>query len=49
VGKKVKINIGGGPGNGGRNIFNIGKVQVTKMDKNSKNKVSFLSTVSFYL
>uniref|UniRef100_A0A0E0PNI5 AAA+ ATPase domain-containing protein n=1 Tax=Oryza rufipogon TaxID=4529 RepID=A0A0E0PNI5_ORYRU len=35
------FNIGGGPGKGGRGIFNIGKAQVTKMDKNSKNKVFF--------
>ncbi|KAJ0987792.1 hypothetical protein J5N97_006148 [Dioscorea zingiberensis] len=35
------FNIGGGPGRGNRGIFNIGKAQVTKMDKNSKNKVFF--------
>lgn len=34
------LNIGGGPGRGSRGIFNIGKAQVTKLDKNSKNKVS---------
>ncbi|KAK3165936.1 hypothetical protein QOZ80_1AG0039530 [Eleusine coracana subsp. coracana] len=34
------INIGGG-GGGVRSIFNIGKAQVTKMDKDSKNKVFF--------
>ncbi|CAM0883526.1 unnamed protein product [Alopecurus aequalis] len=39
--KKVRISIGGGLGKGGRSIFDIGKVQVTKMDKNSKNKVFF--------
>ncbi|XP_068635569.1 ATP-dependent zinc metalloprotease FTSH 8, mitochondrial-like [Aristolochia californica] len=33
--------IGGGPGKGGRGIFNIGKAHVTKMDKNSRNKVYF--------
>lgn len=38
------FNIGGGPGKGGRGIFNIGKAQVTKMDKNSKNKVSSFSS-----
>lgn len=33
---------GGGPGGpGGRGIFNVGKAQVTVLDKNSKNKVSF--------
>jgi AFG3 family protein len=41
VGRKTKISISAGPGNEGRSIFNIGKVEVTKMDKNSKNKVSF--------
>uniref|UniRef100_A0ACD5WJY4 Uncharacterized protein n=1 Tax=Avena sativa TaxID=4498 RepID=A0ACD5WJY4_AVESA len=41
VGKKTKISISGGSGNGGLNIFNIGKAKVTKMDKNSKNKVFF--------
>ncbi|KAJ0979523.1 hypothetical protein J5N97_014997 [Dioscorea zingiberensis] len=35
------FNIGGGPGRGNRGIFNIGKAQVTKLDKNSKNKVYF--------
>ncbi|KAL6002700.1 ATP-dependent zinc metalloprotease FTSH 8, mitochondrial [Asimina triloba] len=33
--------IGGSGGKGGRGIFNIGKAQVTKLDKNSKNKVYF--------
>uniref|UniRef100_J3L5R0 AAA+ ATPase domain-containing protein n=1 Tax=Oryza brachyantha TaxID=4533 RepID=J3L5R0_ORYBR len=43
VGKRMLkgFTIGGGPGKGGRSIFNIGKIQVTKMDKNSKNKVFF--------
>lgn len=35
------LSIGGGPGKGNRGIFNIGKAQVMKMDKNSKNKVYF--------
>ncbi|KAK3138581.1 hypothetical protein QOZ80_5AG0370730 [Eleusine coracana subsp. coracana] len=35
------FNIGGGPGKGRGGIFNIGKATVTKMDKNSKNKVFF--------
>ncbi|XP_020580716.1 ATP-dependent zinc metalloprotease FTSH 8, mitochondrial-like [Phalaenopsis equestris] len=35
------LSIGGGTGRGNRGIFNIGKAQVTKMDKNSKNKVYF--------
>jgi AFG3 family protein len=34
------FNIGGGAGRGRGGIFNIGKAQVTKLDKNSKNKVS---------
>lgn len=33
--------LGGGGGPGGRGIFNVGKAQVTVLDKNSKNKVSF--------
>lgn len=38
--------IGGGGGKGGgRGIFNIGKAQVTKLDKNAKNKVSFANFV----
>lgn len=43
VGKRMQggFNIGSGPGRGSRGIFNIGKAQVTKMDKNSKNKVYF--------
>lgn len=32
--------IGSPGGKGARGIFNIGKAQVMKMDKNSKNKVS---------
>ncbi|KAL4587320.1 hypothetical protein LXL04_000189 [Taraxacum kok-saghyz] len=41
MGKRMQINVGSG-GKGARGIFNIGKAQVTKMDKNSKNKASFL-------
>ncbi|CAL4946628.1 unnamed protein product [Urochloa decumbens] len=42
AGKRMKSGISiGGPGGGGRSIFSIGKAQVTKMDKNSKNKVFF--------
>jgi AFG3 family protein len=43
MGKRMQsgFNIGGGPGGkGSRGIFNIGKATVTKMDKNTKNKVS---------
>ncbi|KAJ0791767.1 putative peptidase M41, FtsH extracellular [Helianthus annuus] len=40
MGKRMQINVGQG-GKGGRGIFNIGKAQVTKLDKNSKNKASF--------
>ncbi|XP_027344992.1 ATP-dependent zinc metalloprotease FTSH 3, mitochondrial-like [Abrus precatorius] len=32
---------GGGAGKGARGIFNIGKAHVTKVDKNTKNKVYF--------
>ncbi|XP_062225760.1 ATP-dependent zinc metalloprotease FTSH 3, mitochondrial-like [Phragmites australis] len=43
AGKRLQggFSIGGGPGGGARGIFNIRKAQVTKMDKNSKNKVFF--------
>ncbi|KAG9159194.1 hypothetical protein Leryth_018176 [Lithospermum erythrorhizon] len=43
MGKKMQggLGVGGPGGKGGRGIFNIGKAQVTKMDKNSKNKVYF--------
>jgi AFG3 family protein len=43
LGKRIQngFTVGGGPGKGGRSIFSIGKVQVTKLDKNSKNKVFF--------
>ncbi|KGN47136.1 ATP-dependent zinc metalloprotease FTSH 10, mitochondrial [Cucumis sativus] len=32
---------GGGGGRGGRGIFNIGKPHITKVDKNTKNKIYF--------
>ncbi|XP_044473829.1 ATP-dependent zinc metalloprotease FTSH 10, mitochondrial-like [Mangifera indica] len=43
TGRRIQRGIGvGGPGGrGGRGIFNIGKATITKMDKNSKNKVFF--------
>lgn len=40
MGRRIQGGIGGGVGKGNRGIFNIGKAQVTRMDKNSKNKVS---------
>ncbi|XP_074568789.1 ATP-dependent zinc metalloprotease FTSH 8, mitochondrial-like [Curcuma longa] len=42
MGRRIQggVNVGG-PGKGSQGIFNIGKAQVTKMDKNSKNKVYF--------
>lgn len=36
------LGVGGSGGKGGRGIFNIGKAHVTKVDKNSKNKVGIL-------
>ncbi|KAL6146007.1 hypothetical protein ACLB2K_056690 [Fragaria x ananassa] len=33
--------IGGPGGSGGKGLFNIGKAQITKLDKNAKNKVFF--------
>lgn len=43
MGRRMQSGFGvGGPGGkGSRGIFNIGKAQVTKMDKNAKNKVYF--------
>ncbi|KAH7842815.1 hypothetical protein Vadar_009527 [Vaccinium darrowii] len=41
MGRRMQGGIGGTGGKGARGIFNIGKAQVTKMDKNSKNKVYF--------
>ncbi|CAA2981649.1 ATP-dependent zinc metalloprotease FTSH 10, mitochondrial-like [Olea europaea subsp. europaea] len=35
------LGVGGTGGKGGRGIFNIGKAPVTKVDKNSKNKIYF--------
>ncbi|XP_047331275.1 ATP-dependent zinc metalloprotease FTSH 10, mitochondrial-like [Impatiens glandulifera] len=35
------LGVGGGGGKGGRNIFSIGKANITKVDKNAKNKVYF--------
>lgn len=46
MGRRVQggIGVGGSDGKGGRGIFNIGKANFTKMDKNAKNKVR----ISFY-
>ncbi|KAE8704526.1 ATP-dependent zinc metalloprotease FTSH 3 [Hibiscus syriacus] len=43
MGRKMQSGFGvGGPGGrGGRGIFNMGKAQITKMDKNAKDKVLF--------
>ncbi|GAB4860126.1 ATP-dependent zinc metalloprotease FTSH 8, mitochondrial [Ancistrocladus abbreviatus] len=35
------LGVGGGGGRGTRGIFNIGKAQIMKVDKNAKNKVYF--------
>ncbi|XP_010521866.1 PREDICTED: ATP-dependent zinc metalloprotease FTSH 10, mitochondrial isoform X2 [Tarenaya hassleriana] len=35
------LGVGGTGGKGGRGIFSIGKAQITKVDKNSKNKIYF--------
>lgn len=44
MGRRVKggIGVGGPGGKGGRGIFNIGKANFTKTDKNAKNKVRFI-------
>lgn len=45
MGRRMQGGLGIGGGSGGRSgrgIFNIGKAHVTKVDKNAKNKVSFL-------
>ncbi|KAK6146909.1 hypothetical protein DH2020_017821 [Rehmannia glutinosa] len=41
MGRRSGLGIGGPGMKGGRGIFNIGKAQITKLDKNSKNKVFF--------
>ncbi|XP_020553531.1 ATP-dependent zinc metalloprotease FTSH 8, mitochondrial isoform X2 [Sesamum indicum] len=41
MGRRSGLGIGGPGGKGGRGIFSIGKAQITKLDKNSKNKVYF--------
>ncbi|URD78298.1 Cell division protease ftsH [Musa troglodytarum] len=43
MGKRLQggLSVGGGTGKGNQGIFNIVKAHVTKMDKNSKNKVFF--------
>ncbi|CAN4114608.1 unnamed protein product [Withania somnifera] len=43
MGRRVQggIGVGGPGGKGGRGIFNIGKANFTKTDKNAKNKVFF--------
>ncbi|KAE8719435.1 ATP-dependent zinc metalloprotease FTSH 3 [Hibiscus syriacus] len=38
---QIRFGDGGPDGQGGRGIFNIGKAQITKMDKNAKDKVFF--------
>ena len=40
------IGVGGSGGKGGRGIFNIGKANFTKTDKNAKNKVRITSYYS---
>ncbi|KAF5750931.1 hypothetical protein HS088_TW03G01271 [Tripterygium wilfordii] len=41
MGRKMQSGFGTPGGRGGRGIFSIGKAQVAKMDKNTKNKVFF--------
>lgn len=41
VGMQSGLGVGGPGGKGGRGLFNIGKANVTKLDKNSKDKVFF--------
>ncbi|CAI9108135.1 OLC1v1007663C1 [Oldenlandia corymbosa var. corymbosa] len=43
MGRKMQsgLGVGGSGGKGPRGIFNIGKAQITKVDKNAKNKVYF--------
>lgn len=43
------IGVGGSGGRGGRNIFNIGKATIMKVDKNAKDKVSDSYTFAFLL
>lgn len=41
--------VGGPGGKGGRGIFNIGKAQITRADKNSKNKVRISVLISLFV
>ncbi|XP_022747766.1 ATP-dependent zinc metalloprotease FTSH 3, mitochondrial-like isoform X2 [Durio zibethinus] len=43
MGRKIRsgFGVGGSGGRGGLGIFNMGKAHITKMDKNTKNKVFF--------
>lgn len=43
------LGVGGTGGRGARGIFNIGKAQITKVDKNAKNKVRYSYTFSNFL
>lgn len=50
MGRRVQNGFGvGGPGGrGGRGIFNIGKANITKMDKNAKDKVCHILCCGIY-
>ena len=43
---KSDLGVGGPGGKGGRGLFNIGKANVAKLDKNSKDKVLFKDVAS---
>jgi len=52
MGRKMQggFGVGGGSGGkGGRGIFNIGKAHVTKVDKNTKNKVGDLFFINWLI
>lgn len=52
MGRKMQsgLGVGGGGGKGARGIFSIGKAHITKVDKNTKNKVSLpVNLISVFL
>lgn len=51
MGKRMQggMGVGGPGGKGARGIFNIGKANITKLDKNAKNKVSYVFPLANFI
>lgn len=51
MGKKMQggMGVGGPGGKGARGIFNIGKANITKLDKNAKNKVTYVVPLANFI